>query len=212
MGNLLHLHDPHEQTQRLLPWRVNGTLEASEAAQVEAHLAECADCRADLEDNIAMRAHIASMPTQAENRWPALQDRIAGAPRGARVVPFRALRRPVALGWALAAQAAVAATFALFFFAGPSAPPPAAEPAYRLLGSPAGAETANVIVLFAPDTTQRQLLASLQQAGGRVVDGPTASGAYMIQVAEDGRGEALDRLRDMPHVALAEPLDSGGAQ
>jgi anti-sigma factor RsiW len=45
---LLQLRDAHEQAQMLLPWHVNGSLEPGEAALVEAHLAECAECRATL--------------------------------------------------------------------------------------------------------------------------------------------------------------------
>jgi anti-sigma factor RsiW len=49
MAEIIRLRgSPHEQAQQLLPWYVNGTLEADEAALVEAHLAECAECRADL--------------------------------------------------------------------------------------------------------------------------------------------------------------------
>ena len=38
----------HDAVQQLLPWHVNGTLSAEETARVEAHLAECEDCRHDL--------------------------------------------------------------------------------------------------------------------------------------------------------------------
>ena len=39
MGTVIPLHgDPHEATQRLLPWYVAGTLEPAERAMVEEHL------------------------------------------------------------------------------------------------------------------------------------------------------------------------------
>ena len=43
----------------------------------------------------------------------------------------------------------------------------------------------------------------------RVVDGPTASGAYVVRIAPDRRGQAIDGLRATPQVVLAEPIDPG---
>ena len=49
MAEIIRLRgSPHEQAQQLLPWYINGTLEADERAMVEAHLSDCADCRADM--------------------------------------------------------------------------------------------------------------------------------------------------------------------
>ena len=46
----------------LLPWYVNGTLEGAELALIEAHLDECAECRADLEAERLLAAEFAAMP------------------------------------------------------------------------------------------------------------------------------------------------------
>jgi hypothetical protein len=43
----------------------------------------------------------------------------------------------------------------------------------------------------------------------RVVDGPTATGAYVVRIAPDRRGQAIDGLRATPQVVLAEPIDPG---
>src|SRR6195952_3620793 len=49
-GQILHLEpDPHAAVQRLLPWYLTGRLETAEHDAVEAHLAQCPECRAELE-------------------------------------------------------------------------------------------------------------------------------------------------------------------
>jgi len=64
-------------------------------------------------------------------------------------------------------------------------------------------------VMFRPDTRDSDLRAALTKAGARVVDGPTASGAYVVRIAPANRAQALDGLRAMPQIVLAEPIDPG---
>jgi hypothetical protein len=52
------------------------------------------------------------------------------------------------------------------------------------------------------------LRAALDGVDARLVDGPTASGAYVVHLDSDGRADALERLRGLPQVMLAEPLDA----
>jgi anti-sigma factor RsiW len=198
MGNVLHLHDAHEQVQLLLPWRANGTLEAQDAALVEAHLAECEECRADLADELALRANYAAMPAAVA---PRSRGRVEAAlPRSGVAL----LRRRVPLGWALGAQAAVAAA-ALAMVA--SWPVPPQRDDYQLLASKAQPAKGNAIVLFAPETTERDLRAALDSAGARIVNGPTASGAFVLQLDQASRIAGLGKLRGNRQVLLAEPID-----
>ncbi|HEX7848650.1 MAG TPA: zf-HC2 domain-containing protein, partial [Sphingomonas sp.] len=103
MAEIIRLRgSPHEQVRQLLPWYINGTLEAGEMATVEAHLADCADCRADLAAERVLARDVAALPVDAEHAWSMLSERIDAArpPRRlAEPVPF--LRRKVAMGWAL---------------------------------------------------------------------------------------------------------------
>ena len=206
MGDLLQLRDVHEQAQMLLPWRVNGTLEPGDAVLFEAHLAECEECRRDLAANLALRELYAEMPVTGQPARPALFDAL-----DARLPPpgdssWRFLKRRLSSGWGRAAQAAVAAAaaVALVLYIVPARQ----EGDYRLLGSETSGQPGNAIVLFAPDTAERDLRAALEQAGARLVDGPTASGAYIVQMPEARRAEALEGLRATPQVILAEPIDA----
>jgi len=205
MGTILQLHDPHEQVQMLLPWHVNGTLDPAESALVEAHLEECAECRADLEGEAALRSAIAATalePDAPAEVKPVPRLRAHAGRRGSM------LRRPIALGWALAGQASVAAAavaaVALLSLAGP----PRSSAGYHLLAANAPAPRANAIVLFAPDMAVGDVGAALAQAGARLVDGPTASGAFLVRVDEGRRTALLARLRATAKVVLAEPVDA----
>jgi anti-sigma factor RsiW len=46
----------HPEAQDALPWLANGTLAGTELERVQAHVASCADCRADLALMRALRA------------------------------------------------------------------------------------------------------------------------------------------------------------
>jgi hypothetical protein len=43
----------------------------------------------------------------------------------------------------------------------------------------------------------------------RIVDGPTASCAYVVRITPASRAQALDGLRSTPQIVLAEPIDPG---
>lgn len=210
MAEIIRLRgSPHEQAQHLLPWYVNGTLEADEAAMVEAHLAECADCRADLAAEQVLSREVAALPLDIEHAWSTLSDRIDAAGPPCRLAePVSFLRRKVAMGWALGGPLAAAAAVAFAVAVVPGAPSPAGK-TYRALGSVPTAAPGNALVMFRPDTRDSDLRAALTRAGARVVDGPTATGAYVVRIASDRRGQAIDGLRASPQIVLAEPIDPG---
>ncbi len=190
----------------LLPWHVNGTLEPAEAAWFEAHLAQCDECRADRATDGKLRGYVANLPFDIERASKPLFDRIVAPARWNRM-PARFLRRRIALGWAIAGQAAAAAAIAAFMVLSPVQQ----DRGYRLLGSQSDPASGNAIVLFTPDATERELREALTGAGLRIVDGPTASGAYVVRAPSNTRSEALERLRRLPQVLLAEPIDGSEA-
>lgn len=214
MGTIIHLSgDEHQQVQMLLPWFVNDTLEESEASAVEAHLAECAECRRDLiqEKALAMEASLASM--DVDQAWAAMRDRVvssaqhpAGPAPTANVVPLRRrsiLKRPVPLGWAMAAQAAAL----LLVVGGMRLTQPPLEPVYHALGAAPAPAAGNVIVIFRPEATEQALRAALAGSHTSMVGGPTDSDAYILHVDPAQRAGALATLRANGQVVLAEPID-----
>lgn len=201
MADIFPLHDAHAQAQLLLPWRVNGTLEAGEAALFDAHLETCAECRADFEANLALREKYATLPLEPQSavRQPI---RARQASKIASASRFGFLGR-ASRSWAVPAAVAAAAAVVVFL----ALPSDGQKDDYHLLASDAGARHGNAIVLFAPDTAERDLRAALNRAGAKLVDGPTASGAYVVELSASQRAAALEHLRASRHVVLAEPID-----
>lgn len=209
MAQIIRLRgSPHERAQQLLPWYVNGTLEPDERAFVESHLAACAECSADLAEEQALARGIAELPIDVEHAWSKLGDRIDAAPPPRRLVaPVPFLRRKVAMGWALGTPLAAAAAVA--FAITTMVPAQPADRTYRALGSAPTAAPGNALVMFRPDARDGELRAALIAADARIVDGPTASGAYVLRIEPGQRTKALAALRAAPQVTLAEPIDPG---
>lgn len=90
MGHVLTFPaDRHQEVQHLLPWYWTGRLDEAERALVDAHLGECAECRAELEAEPALRAALVSASPDAETGWAALEARARRSEP-----PARGSRRP----------------------------------------------------------------------------------------------------------------------
>lgn len=206
MADIIHLHrTAHEDAQLLLPWYVNQTLTADEAAMVEAHLRECADCRHDFETESELARDIAAHSCDGGSDWMAPNQRPDWRLRRPASVPF--LRRRVPLGWLVVGQLAIATALGLAIYA-PSARQAPGQ-TYEALGSDVQ-QSGNLVVVFQPERSERDMRAALLAANAQIVDGPNASGAYVLSVPQAQRREALNRLRSLPQVVLAEPIDPGG--
>jgi hypothetical protein len=209
VGDLLQLHNAHEQAQLLLPWRVNGTLDPGESALLDAHLAQCEACREDLAANLALRRLYAAVPAGHEpSRSPQPLRADGGRHRASNRIVRQFVKRRTR--WSTVVQGAVAAAAVVALVVAFS--PPSTEGEYRLLGSDSAEPAGNAIVLFSPETPERDLRAALSEVDARLVDGPTASGAYVVRVPGNKRADALARLRSVPQVILAEPIDAGDPQ
>jgi hypothetical protein len=208
----------HRAAQESLPWLANGTLDVGERDRLRAHLRACARCRDDLDLLQALRA---AGPGPApdcdpERAWARMLPRLdaapapSAAPSAAPVTaPARWRERLAAndrswLRRAVAAQACLIAVLAALLLR-PGADP-GDEPAYRGLGATAAVQS-GIVVVFRPDTPERELRRIVRASGARMVGGPTDADAYLLN--GDDPGAALRRLRAEPAVVLAEPLGAG---
>jgi hypothetical protein len=218
-GRIIPLRgEPHERIQALLPWFVNDRLEAAERVEVEAHLSGCPDCRAEERLERRLGAEVAAMPMDVEQSWARLRARLErpSARRGrgsggGLAAAWRGLGRslrggPPWMGWAMAAQAA-AMVLLLGLVLPHARPGPAGGAAYHALGAAPRSRTGNVVVMFRPGTAEQDLRAALVAGQARLVDGPTAAGAYVLNVPEARRAAALTALRRRAGVVMAEPID-----
>lgn len=202
MGDILSFRDdPHLSTEMLLPWYASGQLDEEDRAAVEAHLGTCGQCRAALEQERQLKAEIRQLPLQADLDWREPQRR-RETPR---FRPWAMMTRPAALAAFACAQALLLAGAVLLFRPAPS------PPDYHVLGSPAARTGGNLIVIFRPDTSEESLRLTLDHAGARLVDGPTAAGAYVLAVDPARRDAVLAALRTRPNIVLAQPIEPDAA-
>ena len=223
-GQILRLEpDPHAAVQRLLPWYLTGRLETAEHDAVEAHLAQCPECRAELETErqwqLLQPGHHAQV--DVEDGWARMRARLGGEaapgrgsqatpagrrggwlPRAWRAPPRTPIRAPIR-AWAAPALLSLGLLAAIGYTLRPL--PPAGE--YHALAAPAET-SATAVVRFHPDATEAQIRQSLKNSGARLVDGPTVSDAYVVRLPREQYAAALDKLRKAPGVALVEALES----
>ena len=217
-GRVVQFGDVHQRMQALLPWYVGASLGADERASVDAHLAECPHCQAELAWERRLQAidRKADAPGDVDRAFALLRERIVGgaAPARSGGVATRLMRGwrqgPAWMRWALAGQCAVVATLGISLLSGTSPP----EQRYRALGGRAAASgTAsggNLIVRFRPDATEQDMRSVLRDCEARLVDGPTSTDAYLLAVPAERVKTAVTRLRAQRAVLLVESLDSGG--
>jgi len=220
----------HERIWELLPWHVNGSLSERERERVEEHLAVCSRCRE--EEGICRRtaAAVKSVGEVAPSPHPVqlqrMLARIEESEREERVraawwrrgEPFRALieATPGPLRGALVAQAAIVIMLVgvLVWQELHVRPAVAAPPAvYHTLSDPAPAPqpSAGLRVMFAPQTSEREIRNLLLGIRGQITAGPSPLGVYTIEIPADGdrANVVLARLRSEPQVAFAEPVAGG---
>lgn len=199
--------ETHQAAQELLPLLLAGTLDTAGQALVQAHLQTCTQCQADLDWQRRLRAgEPATDPAlDPERALARLLPRLGPQTSGIGLV--ERWRGAIAansawLRWTAAAQFAAIAVLAVLLVR-----PAGDDGAFRALGAGMPAD-GNLVVMFKPDTSERELRRILQGCGARLADGPTVTGAYVLSVAPAHAAAALAQLRAEPSVTLAQSLDS----
>ncbi|HEX4235450.1 MAG TPA: zf-HC2 domain-containing protein [Caldimonas sp.] len=202
--------DEHRLAQELLPWFVNQTLDAAEAAQVGTHVAQCARCQADAAaqarlHRVVLDANDAGHGVDAA--WTAMRARLDTLPasQGDKRGATPAWWRP-GLRFVVATQAAVILILvvAVAWVGGV----PRSE-SYRALG--AAPADANALAVFRAEATEAQMREALRAAGAHIVGGPTVTDAYLLRLGDAGPA-TLARLRAQPGVLRAESLQGEAAR
>jgi anti-sigma factor RsiW len=212
--------DLHQEVQALLPWYVCASLGAEERARVEAHIAECPRCQAELAWERELQAACSNSnlaaPGDVDRGFARLRERIAVGPPPRRrfglVARLRARWRegPAWTRWALLAQCVLVATLSGLLLL-----PPSPEQRFRALGGPAGppaaADGGNLIVRFRPEATEQEMRRVLRDSKARLVYGPTSTDAYLLAVPAGLETAAVKQLRQESAVLLVESLDGRAA-
>jgi hypothetical protein len=198
---------PHHDAEELLPWYATGQLEGDDLAVVEDHLSSCAHCRRQLAFERRIADQVAQLTPDVDEGWERLRRRIE--PRRERFSDrarrelasvWRGLNRPAVAAFAFAQLAFVVIAGALLLSL--------SRPDYKALSSAPPPQSANVIAIFASDTTQAELSRLLRANHASLVDGPTPADAFLLHVPQDSRADILKHLRGDRHVVMAEPIDN----
>ncbi len=214
--------DRHAEVHLLLPWYVTGQLDAVETAFVAEHLAECGACRADLVQERHLADAVARDTGETGDSWAAMAARLdatstvsvaTAAPRRRTRDPLRTVRRavmrPRTLHWVVAAQFVAVLALGAQTLTQRSDGRPGA---YHVLGDAGATHSGNVLAMFRPEASEAAFRRALQASGARLVDGPTASGGYVLAVPGGAGGVALARLRRDADVTMAEPIEQAPAK
>ncbi|RMA41849.1 zf-HC2 domain-containing protein [Rhodophyticola porphyridii] len=179
--------------EELLPFYVNGTLDAAERAEVDAALADSADLRAELEVLTALRKQMQAEEVESPGEFGLARlmrdvdrDGPASSAPGeepGNVVPIRRLRI-----WQIAAALVLAIGLAqsVILLNAPG------DPGFELASG--GAAGADFVVGFAPDATEAQIRALLLNAGVEISAGPSALGLYELAVLDETGIQAAEEM------------------
>jgi len=186
------LDQPIHPEGALLPWYLNGTLREDERRQVDQHLSSCAACRVELDElaqlNVELHEVYAaqSAPSTRIQRAVLSQVQLENSAKRAKSVTgpqwlkglddwFRSLFVP---RWAPAlAVLLLVAQFGLLLWT-MARPTHSDQVTTRGVGSP----TVRLRVVFLETASERQIRSLVQGLGGRIVNGPTPDGTYIMEL------------------------------
>lgn len=191
----------HPEIQALIPWLVNGTLDASELDRVNRHIAHCQACADSVQQEMALARRV-SAEIPAASRWEArrqeslaaLQEQIPrhGNKNHRSARPPRRYRLPGAVA------ALVLTGIALAWISLPSQ-----DSRYRTLTEPPETGGPLVQVVFSPHATEGSIRELLNGHGASVVSGPGPTGVYRIRLPDPADTEAVvDSLARHPATRL----------
>jgi hypothetical protein len=202
----------HRATWDAIPWVLNGRATPAQRAEVERHLAQCADCRAEFEfqrqlhDAVAQDGAAVDADPRAslQQLWSRVDAEDAGARRGPTTLVSTGLVRTLAAAVVVEAIGLALLGAALW----------QPEARYRTLSSAdATPAAATVRVVFAPTFSISELDALLASAQLHIVSGPSESGAYALApvagAESSDRAHVLAQLRASGGVRFAEPVGAG---
>ncbi|MGC1303582.1 MAG: zf-HC2 domain-containing protein, partial [Caulobacteraceae bacterium] len=209
-GRIIHLPgDVHREIQSLLPWYLTDTLDEIETARVRAHLGQCAECQGELRNEQRLATEVSAAPVDAgtfdaDHGWKQINRLMEQESQ----VQHSARRRAASGGWrdrllghrARSARpqrtetpwlrGAVAAQFCLLMVLGVAVLRPAQPARYHALGAAPVDAAGNVVVIFRPETPEKELRQILKANDARLVGGPTEADAYLLHVPAAGRAAA----------------------
>lgn len=231
--------DEHAGIAELIPWYVKGTLSASERQMVSHHLENCevcrqalAECRTLAKPPMAVQAEWQPSPAHF-NRLLAALDELEAVEKTENVAPviskppkkatnpgvFHRLSRylsqtPSWMRWTLAAETlAIAGLIGVLVL--PNLPDLRGNQNFETLSNaePGNRKVANVVrVVFAADMSIKEMSELLQAAKAQIRQGPSAVGAFTLEIEKDQVPQSMATLRANKAVRLVLLLDQAAGE
>jgi anti-sigma factor RsiW len=209
----------HPEFSALIPWYVNDTIDDRQRKHLEAHLTQCAACRADLQLERRVYADMTAgpgveyMPAPSLKRLHTRLDALdtpdnspSDAERPVVAQPMRPMRRVMSWNSLMAASVVIIALSLGLFAVDRRLSAPAVPQTYHTVTSSAPRAPDEVIrAVFAPTITLVELQAILDESQLRIVAGPTEAGVYSLAANSDRAvATSLELLRKHATVRFAE--------
>jgi anti-sigma factor RsiW len=217
----------HEKVWEILPWYVNGTLEGHEHEFVARHILSCQSCADEV---VRCQSIATAVRSSEEAAWmpspehlARLMERIdrgsaSAAPERWRIrvrewiekIRLAFQETPSLFRWALAAQTAAIVLLAAATIWQASVAPSLLYQTLSDAGSGPEPGRVHLQVVFADDTTEREIRTLLSGIGATIVAGPSPMAVYTVALAaadHEAPGQTQERLallRAHPKVRLAE--------
>lgn len=197
----------HSAVDALLPWYVNGTLRGEELAAVEQHLSGCRQCQLEVDWLRQVFAACAALSPLEDVPMERFSMAASGVATHRHAWPAR-----LAHGWRASppwVRGLLAAQLAAIAVLGTTVAIDAGkQPAYQTLGIESRSVPSRnaVAVVFDPTATEAEIRRIVASVGARIVDGPTATHAFVLELPSAQADKALQSLRAEALVRLAAPL------
>ena len=212
--------DTHAEAWALLPWLANGRLPATDREWVEAHVAQCAECRSELEAQRKVATQINRDPSpegSEEQRsfnklWARIEASEAATPVSGVAVGRVASRSSRTVRWLAAAVVVQGFGLALFGYNALRANDSAGS-FMTVSEVPAQRPHAPMLrVVFAPEASMASINTLLTHQGLSIVSGPGTSGNFTAELSSDAvaSGASADSVAAViskdPNVTFAQPV------
>ncbi len=215
----------HRECQELLPWFITGRLSEPQAARIELHLTDCDECKAEMDEQVELRAHMRREDPVAYAPQGSLQKLAAridnDGSRTAVASPSERLANRQSAGQARAVRLLIAAAIvetialALLVSAGKVTwfSKDTAAHYVTLTSSPPVTANGPVIrAVFDPGTSLAELSQAIRSIDAQIVAGPSDADVYTLTLKHgaetDTMNVAIEKLRSDQHVRFAEPAVS----
>ena len=214
--------DTHAEAWALLPWLANGRIQASDREWVEAHVAGCEECRAEVaaQRKMATAMNRSATPEEAAtdeqrsfNRlWARIEASESASPASVAASEARpTMRSSRTVRWL--AAAVVIQGFGLARFGFNAMRAPSGEIITVAKEDPVSRPNAPTVrIAFAPDASIATVNTLLEHQGLSIVSGPGTAGNFTAELSADAvaSGASASSVADViakdPNVTFAQPI------